>query len=125
MLGVTKNVSAAASLGPAARTADATGTGVDLAGFERALILIASGTITDGTHTVEIQESDDNTTFTAVADADLDGTEAAINDDEIVELGYLGNKRYIRVFVDVAGATTGGVYSATVVRMGPARKLPK
>lgn len=127
MLGVIKTASVVQSLVPAARTASADGAGVDLAGFERALVVVSSGTITDGTHTIEVQESDDNSSFSAVADADLEGTEPAIaaaNDDTVWELGYVGTKRYIRAVVTVAGATTGGVYGAQVVRLGPSRKQP-
>jgi hypothetical protein len=114
------------SLAPAVRTASANGTGVDLQGFESALIVIETGTITDGTHTIEVQESNDNSTFTAVADADLQGTEPAIgvsDDNAIYKIGYIGNKRYIRVAVTVSDATTGGVYGAMVVR-GHGRHQP-
>ncbi len=127
MLGVRKTATIAQSLTPAARTASANGTGVDLAGYERALVVVESGTITDGTHTIEVQESADNSTFTAVADTDLEGTEPAIaaaNDDTVWTIGYVGTKRYVRVAVTVAGATTGGVYGAQVVRLGPSRKQP-
>jgi hypothetical protein len=116
------------SLTPAARTASANGTGVDRqqtnAMFQDALIIVSTGTITDGTHTIEVQESADNTTFTAVADADLQGTEPAIgaaDDNKIFELGYLGSKRYLRVIVTAAGTTTGGVYGADILLANPRR----
>lgn len=120
------NVSVATTLSPAARTANANGVGVDLQGFESALVVMHTGTITDGNHTIQVEESDDNVAFTAVADADLQGVEpviAAANDDTVYEIGYLGAKRYIRVTVAVAGATTGGVYGAAVVR-GHSRRNP-
>src|SRR5690606_18397243 len=53
------------SLAPAARTANANGIGVDLQGYDGALIEVATGVITDGTHTIEVKESDDNVTFAA------------------------------------------------------------
>lgn len=120
-------ISVAQSLPPAARTASATGTAVDLANFDAAVVVVETGTVSDGTHTIEIQESADNSTFAAVDDAELQGTEPAIgpaDDNKVYEIGYLGTKRYIRVAVNVAGATTGGVYAAHVVR-GRARKMPK
>lgn len=120
------NLSVATSLSPAARTASANGTGVDLQGYEGALVVVQTGAITDGTHAIEVQESDDNITYAPVADADLQGTEPAIgatDDDKVYEIGYLGKKRYIRVAVTVSGATSGGVYGATVVRSN-ARKAP-
>jgi hypothetical protein len=117
---------AAPSLSPAARTASANGVGVDLQGFEGALVLIQTGVITDGTHVFEVQESSDNATFTAVADTDLLGTEptaGATDDDKVYRVGYVGTKRYIRVVSTASGTTTGGVYGSSVVR-GFARKQP-
>lgn len=108
------------SLKPAARTASANGTGVDLAGFDAAMVVIDAGAWTDGSHTFEVQESDDNSSFTAVASADLDGTEPVVDgapdDDQIYVIGYHGIKRYLRVATTVSGTTTGAVYSASIVR---------
>lgn len=116
------------SIAPAAHTASANGTGVDRAGggamFQDALIVVSTGTITDGTHTIEVQESDDNSTFTAVASSDLQGSEPAIaaaDDNTVFAIGYLGAARYLRVAVTVAGATTGGIYGADVVLSNPRR----
>lgn len=118
-------ISVAQTLAPAAHTASANGTGVDLAGFESAAVVIDVGARTDGTHTFEVQESDDNSTFTAVADADLDGTEpvvdGAADDDQVYVVGYKGRSRYLRVAVTVASATTGALYGASVVRSAPRR----
>lgn len=111
------------SLAPAARTATANGTGVDLQNFQSATVAFVVGTITDGTHTPTVQESDDNSTFDAVAAADLIGTLAALATNTNQRIGYKGSKRYVRAVSTVAGATTGGVYSAVVLR-GDARKQP-
>lgn len=119
-------ISVAQSLAPAARSSSANGAGVDLQGYDSAVVVVETGAITDGTHTIVVQESDDNSAYTAVADADLQGTEPAIvsTDDNVVfEIGYFGIKRYVRAAVTVAGATTGGVYGAHVVR-GNKRKQP-
>lgn len=121
------------TLAPAARTATANGTAVDRAAggarYQDALVVIDTGVVTDGTHTFAVQESADNVSWAAVADADLQGTEPAVtsaNDDTVYELGYLGGARYLRVAVTVAGATTGGLYSAAIVlsnaRRGPAAR---
>jgi hypothetical protein len=120
-------IDVAQSLVPAARTASANGTGVDLANYGSATVVIDIGTVTDGTHTPKVQESDDNSTYTDVAAGDLTGAFtafAAASDLTVQKVGYVGIKRYIRAVVTVAGATTGGVYSATVVR-GMSRVLPK
>jgi hypothetical protein len=90
---------------------------VDLQGFEAATLVLNTGTVTDaGTASgfaFEVQESDDtaDANFTAVVDADLLGAESDLTvtsddaDNELIgSIGYVGNKRYIRV---VATGTTG------------------
>lgn len=120
------NISGAITLAPAARTASANGTGVDLAGYTAAMVVITTGTITDGTHAIKLQESDDNSTYTDVAASQVQGTNPSItssNGNSVYKLGYLGYKRYIRAVTTVTGATTGGVYQATVLR-GEPRHVP-
>lgn len=117
------NLSAATTLAPAARTANATGTTVDLQNFDGALIQALVGTITDGTHSLTVQESADGTTFTDVDAADMQGSFAALASGTNQKVGYLGSKRYVRVNAGVSGATSGGVYGVLVVR-GAARKYP-
>jgi hypothetical protein len=103
-----------------------TGLGADLAGFAGACVIVATGVVTDGTHTVEVQDSADNTTFAAVSDTLLTGTEPAIvaaDDATTFEIGYQGVKRYLRANIVTTGATTGAVIGAIVVRTG-GRKQP-
>jgi hypothetical protein len=108
------------SLSPAARTnATHNGTGVDLAGYEGALVKFDVGAVTDGTHVPKIQESDDNSTFTDVAAADLHGTLGNLASNTPQKQGYIGRKRYIRPVITTAGATTGAIAGATVVRGAP------
>ncbi|MCZ0996359.1 hypothetical protein O1L44_29890 [Streptomyces noursei] len=116
------------SFTPAARTASANGTSVDRAqsgaSFQDTMVAIAVGTVTDGTHTFEVQDSADNSSWAAVADAFLQGSEPAVtsaNDETVYEIGYTGDKRYVRVITTVAGATTGGLYGATVILSNPRR----
>lgn len=121
------------SLHPAARTATATGTAVDRAGagkmFQNAVVLISTGVITDGSHVITVEDSDDNSAWATVAAANLQSTPptliatAAAFDNQIFPLGYLGNKRYLRVKTTASGTTTGGVYSAAVLLADP-RVLP-
>lgn len=117
------NVGSVQSLAPAARTASASGSSADLQNFDGALIVIAAGAWTDGSHTFEVQESDDDATFTAVADADLQGSEPVVSSagtaGQVYEIGYVGNKRYIRVIATVASATVGAAYGALIVRGHP------
>jgi len=120
------NVTVRETLSIATRTASANGTGVDRylngAGFQDALIIVHTGTITDGTHAVDVQESDDNTTFTSVAASELQGTEPSIgasDDNKMYVVGYKGTKRYVRVAVTASGTTSGGTYGASVLLANP------
>lgn len=105
-----------------------TGTGVDLRGFEGCLFEIGSGAIagtgSQNVYTPEIQESDSETTgFTAVADADLIGTETAAvhnggTDNTVKKIGYIGKKRYVRCVLTTTNFTTAGGYIYASVLKG-------
>lgn len=123
MLDQAHDLSPAVGLAPAARTASANGSAVDLQGFGSATFLFGFGAWTDGTHTPKAQESDDASSWSDVAAADLVGTVSAVSSsagqNAVQKLGYIGNKRYVRPVLTVAGATTGMLTSATVVRGRP------
>lgn len=114
------------SFAPAARTATANGTGVDLLGFSGAVAVIHVGAWTDGTHTFDVQDSDDNSTFVTVAAGFLLGTKPVVSSaptaSKVYKVGYLGAKRYLRVAVTVASATSGAVYGAAVMLAHAATK---
>ena len=116
----------AISLSPAARTATANGAGVDLQGYEAAAAIVQFGTWTDGTHTPSLQESDDNSAFSAVAAADLTGAFTAVSSgggsNTVQRVGYIGAKRYVRGVMTVSGATTGAVSAIAIVRGVSARR---
>lgn len=128
---VYNTVVAKPSIAPALIAATTNGSAVDrlLDGdaARSAMILVHAGTVTDGTHTIQVQDSPNGSDWTAVADEFLQGTEPAItssNDVQIHEIGYTGHQRYLRVVSTVSGApATGGVYGATVL-LGFGRKLP-
>lgn len=113
------------------RTTATTGTTVDRmadkGAYRSALVVVHAGTVTDGTHTVEVQDSPNGSDWTAVADAFLQGTEPAIttsNDDRIHEIGYTGHQRYLRVVITPSGSpSTGGIYGATIL-LGYPRRMP-
>jgi hypothetical protein len=123
MKSIKETLSGVVSLAPAAYTSDADGAGVDLQGYDGgALVVLVVGDWTDGTHTVALEESDDDSTYTAVAASDLDGSfsalDAAGDDSSVQMVAYIGSKRYVRASVTVTGATTGAVYGAAVLRGG-------
>ena len=118
------NILAALSIAPAAnRTATTEGTGVDLRGFDSAAVIFNFGVVTDGGWTIGIEESDDDSTYTAVAADDIIGTPVEVVDSTDVrtyQLGYRGSARYIRAVVtESTASTTGALFSATVVRGDP------
>ena len=113
------NLGAITSLAPAVRTADADGAGVDLLGCDSATIIVNVGAITgsvNATSAVVLEESDDDSIYTDVADADILGTEpteyAAAT---AYQFGYIGSKRYVRA-THVKGGETNAATSAVVVK---------
>lgn len=119
-----KVISVANTIAPAAaRTAHTTGTGVDLAGYRAAVIVLHCGVFTDGTFTPIVEESDSSGSgYTTVAAGDLSGSFTAVtsaNDDSVQEVGYLGSKRYVRLYMEETSASTGALFSAVVVRGNP------
>ncbi|MGW6210940.1 hypothetical protein [Streptomyces sp. NPDC055109] len=120
------NVSVRETLPIVARTASGNGTGVDRVGggamYQDAAIIVHTGTITDGTHAVDVQESDDNSVWGSVAAAELQGVEPSIgapDDNKLYVIGYKGTKRYLRVAITASGTTSGGIYGATVLLSNP------
>jgi hypothetical protein len=121
------NISVVQACAPQAVAADKTGDAIDLAGYKGAVIVWNVGVVTDGTYAIEIQESDTTTSgdFTAVADADLIGTEktgvTTTNDEAVYIVGYKGSKRYIRYKItETSAGSTGGIMSVSVIKGLPA-----
>jgi hypothetical protein len=115
------------TLVPAVYKTAQTGVGVDLHGFHSALVEINCGLWTDGSHAFQVEESDVlGSGYTAVADADLQGTEPTVaadtGDNQIYRIGYKGTKRFVRVTTTGSG-TTGMAYGVNVIRGDP-RKAP-
>ncbi len=97
--------------------------GVDLLGYESAMVCFNVGTLTDGTWTPKLQESDDNTTFTDVAAADQLGTLSALVTLVDQRVGYRGVKRYLRGGCTLTSSGgTGIAIGVFVVRGNPAHK---
>lgn len=123
-------------LDPATITEDTDCAAVDVSGYQSATVIVnvgESGDTLSGSVKIELEleESDDNSTFTDVADAEAVGyvagtndgcfgvIDAAAEDDAVYKVGYIGNARYIRPVINVTGTHTNGTpISATVVLTG-------
>lgn len=108
----------AQSIAPASYTSTTNGTGVDLKGFDANVIEIATGALV-GTIKAKVQESVDNSAWTDVDDAYLDGVTGngsgfTLAGSTVQQLGYVGNKRYVRVILSAVG--TSALAGATVIR---------
>lgn len=126
-------ISIATLIGAATLAADNTPAAVDLQGFDAAEIVLAIGVggITfSGTNKVEfvLTHSDDDSTYTNVADADMLGV-TNISNGIIKSLvaahaaaahyryGYKGGKRYLKLLADFSGTHgTGTPIAASVIK---------
>lgn len=97
---------------------------IDRKGFESLTYVIATGSIADAdaTFTVLLEEGDASnlSDATAVADADLLGTEALAafqydDDNETRKLGYIGSKRYTRLTITPVNNASAALLSAVAV----------
>ena len=125
------NLKAEVAFDTAAISTDTTTAGniIDLQGFNSALFVIQSGTLTDGVYSILIEDGDvaNLSDAAAVADSELLGTEAAASftatdDDAVKKIGYKGNKRYVRLSIVSSSTTTGGTLSAVSLKGDAADK---
>ena len=109
---------------------------IDMQGIDALVFAIATGSLADAdaTFTVLIEESDDSgmSGASAVADADLLGTEALASftfgsDDKCFKIGYKGSKRYVTCTITPAnntGAALLCVIAITVPQILPSANPP-
>jgi len=99
---------------------------VDTRGFGSVEYLILTGSLADAdaTFTTLVEEGDaaNLSDASAVADADLLGLETQASftfadDDKVFKIGYIGNKRYVRVTVTPAN-NTGNAFIAGAWLLG-------
>lgn len=122
MRDLVSNIGPVAAIAPAVHSATATGSAVDLMGFDGAAVIINTGAIDGaGAFTAKVQESDTTTSgdFADVAAGDLIGTlPATLAANAVAKIGYTGSKRYIRV-VMTKNSGTSIAAGAVVVRGHP------
>ncbi|MDE1901666.1 MAG: hypothetical protein KGI37_08495 [Alphaproteobacteria bacterium] len=111
------------SLPPAVRVnGTATGATVDLRGYDGAVITVAFGAYTDGTHTPSVNQSADGVTWVpCVYGTDLDAAAnlSAVNSsagaNSVQQIGYIGSLRYLQIVMTTTGATSGAASAAYVI----------
>ena len=125
------------SLSPIVQAADADTTGVDLQGFESAMVIVNTGIEGDtlsGSVKFDfiLEESDDNSTYTAVTSS-TSVTETSVDSSgifltldangetpQIKQIGYIGGKRYIRCKIDATGTHSNGTpMSIEIIKGNP------
>lgn len=138
MKDITHNLLAVKSIDPIVgnNTSEGTGVGVDLAGFEGALLLAHIGASLDTLSgsvymTVGFQESDVvGSGYADIAAADLLGglnnvvIDAAAEDEIVIQRGYVGAKQFVRVLITFTGTHTNGTPISAVVIKGLPRHAP-
>lgn len=106
---------------------------IDRKGFESLELVIVTGANTDANATFAVLVEDgDNSALSdnaAVADTQLLGTEAVAgftfsDDGECRKIGYVGDKRYVRVTVTPSGNDSGNIFLAGVAVLGNAGGSP-
>lgn len=105
------------------QTGTTNGIAIDLAqggnNFRDVLFVVHSGTLTDGSYAVTVEESDaSGSGYAAVDSARILGslpTFASTDDNVWNSFGVRPTKRYVRVVITATSATTGGVLAATAI----------
>lgn len=83
--------------------------GTDVSEFDGAMFVVDIGTWTADDLTVTFQDSDDNSTWADIADANLDGQDNDIailhgHASSVIMVGYMGSKKYIGAKITDAGS---------------------
>ncbi len=122
---VASGLAPVASIVPAVQSATATGTGVDIRGYDSAAVLINTGAIvSSGNFTPTLEESDDDSSYSAVAAADLEGVfPSALAASSAYVVGYVGDKRYIRCVLTKNSGTS--IAAGAVILKGHGHQAPE
>lgn len=124
------NINDVVALNSATISTDTTTTGnaIDTSGYESVTFIPSIGTRTDGTYTPLITECDTSGgSYTAVADADLIGTEAAaaLNaSNTSSRIGYVGHKQFVKFSFVSASTSSGSTGCTCIAVLGSARNNP-
>lgn len=102
---------------------------IDRQDYQSLEFIIATGSLADAdaTFTVLVEDGDASnlSDAAAVSDSQLLGTEAQASflfsdDDKVFKIGYVGNRRYVRMTITPANNASAGLLSAVAVLGNPA-----
>lgn len=108
------------SIAPKDTNSDTDGSTVDLQGFGGVMFVLSIGDIADGeSASFKLQESDNDSDWSDVADEDLYGSEPSVSgttddDSQVSEVAYAGDKRYVRAVL--TAPSTSKLFAATAVK---------
>jgi len=125
MKDIAERIAVENTIDPQTVTADVTGNQVDVTGFRSIAIVAVVGSVTDGTHTLTVQESDDGSNWSDIPADELDGSFDDITSSNTgnQKVNLKTSKKYIRINVTASGTTSGGDYGVVVVK-GNAHEEP-
>lgn len=113
----------------AAYTVAADGTTVDITGYSGVQAVLEVGTQAGTSVTFVLHESDDDSTWNAVASGDIYGDTTTnsfvittANDATVYRIGYKGVKRYLRW--EITAATAGNLPATAYILCGYPRHAP-
>lgn len=131
---ISTSLGAIAAIAPAVLDADNTPAAIDIGNYGAAIVLIHVGiggiTFTaDNKVEFKLTHSDDNSTYTAVAQEDVKGVTvgtggivrslvAAHAAASLTKVGYHGGKRYLKLLADFSGTHSSGTPMSAVVVAG-------
>ena len=113
-------------------TADTNSSSVDLLGYDSCLVVVDvgldAGSGLDGSNNwkIGLEESDDDSTFTDVAEANMVGAisgtttgqfalvDAVGEDETTYKVCYIGSKRYLRVHLDETGTCSTPISAVAI-----------
>lgn len=119
------NIGAAPALAPAVQTATANGLAVDTRGYNRVAFVVTTGAVAgSGDFGVKLQESDlPGSGYADVAAAQArTNAPATLAADSAYRLGYLGDKRYVRLVLTRASGTS--IAAGAVAVLGDPQHVP-
>lgn len=137
---MSKNLEVTQIQAAAVTNSDTNCTSVDMKGYESLMFVVNVGASADtinGSNYIEleVEDSSDDSTFSDCADADIldsvsatnNGTfgliDAASEDEATFKVGYVGDKRYVRVVLSFTGThSTGTPISVDAIRGNAAVK---